>query len=212
MALKLIISDFDGVIADSLNMYKEAYKQTFAHFGKATPFSNFKEWYNSEWEKNWTSSGFAHSEIPAVCEIFSRFINYDLVDPFKGMEEELSKLNSIGPVVIASTTCSSIINQFLQRTNLAAFVEEVYSPDGGSDKKGIISKAIDARSLSPQETLMIGDTPSDIKPANELGCLSIAVTYGWYNKENLLSTNPTYIVESVQDLFKAANLLSANIK
>jgi len=212
MGLKLFILDFDGVIADSLNMYIEAYKQTFAHFGKPSPFRDFKEWYNSEWEKNWLAGGFSDSEIPAVCEFFSTFINYDNVSPFKGVEKALVELNSIAPAVIASTTSSLIIKNFLGRTKLDSYFQEVYSPKRGSNKKGIISDAIAAQRICPKETLMIGDTPSDINPANELGCLSIAVTYGWYRKEKLLPTRPTCMVENIEDLFEVVSSLDSAIK
>ncbi len=48
--------------------------------------------------------------------------------------------------------------------------------------------------------LMIGDRKHDIIGANQTGIDSLAVTYGYGSKEELLEVSPTYIVDEVQQI------------
>lgn len=47
---------------------------------------------------------------------------------------------------------------------------------------------------------MVGDTENDIIPANKIGIKSIAVTTGIRNEEQLKQLNPTYLVDSLNDI------------
>jgi len=64
----------------------------------------------------------------------------------------------------------------------------------------IVSQAIDALqqqlkiSFEPQEVFVIGDTPSDIKAAKQLGYVSVAVATGNYLREELAAHQPDMLL------------------
>ncbi len=55
--------------------------------------------------------------------------------------------------------------------------------------------------LSYQDALMIGDTTYDMNMANNAKMDSMAVTYGVHSKEDLETTNPTYYLNDIRQLF-----------
>jgi len=54
--------------------------------------------------------------------------------------------------------------------------------------------------ISADETLVVGDTTFDIIMGNTAGCRTCAVTYGNHDEETLQSVNPTYMIDSFEDI------------
>lgn len=201
MRPSLIISDFDGVIADSTEVYAEAYRRTFRHYGFEVPFIRFQSWYDSRWEENWLNSGFCEEELPDVIRTFSSFISYESVEPYPGAETVLKALRLSAPLVIASTTPADLIEEFLRQKALRGYFEGFYTPSGtGSDKKQLFNAALMDSGATPSCAVVVGDTPSDIRPARQLGCRSVGVTYGWYDGARLIPENPSVLVDNINDI------------
>ncbi|MDE6659784.1 MAG: HAD-IIIA family hydrolase [Eubacterium sp.] len=67
------------------------------------------------------------------------------------------------------------------------------------------NKILSKLNLSADECVWIGDSSVDIKSANNLGCQSIAVTWGFRSVESLLECNPTFVADTpkeILDIFK----------
>ena len=67
------------------------------------------------------------------------------------------------------------------------------------------NKILTKLNLSADECIWIGDSAVDIESAKNLGCKSIAVTWGFRSVESLLQCNPDYGVNSpkeILDVFK----------
>ena len=85
-------------------------------------------------------------------------------------------------------------------------LDKYFSDIAGADYKGNHTKANLIQSLMAKyqmdrnKSVMIGDTHFDIIGANECNIDSIAVGYGFGNKETLLSFNPTYYIETTEEL------------
>jgi phosphoglycolate phosphatase len=54
--------------------------------------------------------------------------------------------------------------------------------------------------VSPERTLMIGDTTHDLQMAHNAGCASVAVSYGAHGAEGFERWNPQAVVHSVAEL------------
>lgn len=53
-----------------------------------------------------------------------------------------------------------------------------------------------------QKTVMLGDSPSDVQAAITAGVHSIAISAGLFNKYELLRWKPTFLFDSIEDLYK----------
>lgn len=56
--------------------------------------------------------------------------------------------------------------------------------------------------VSAAETVWIGDSDVDVLSAKNLGCRSIAVTWGFRSRESLENANPDYIVNTPKEILK----------
>lgn len=55
------------------------------------------------------------------------------------------------------------------------------------------------REAEPEDFIIIGDTPLDIKCARHFGCRCVVVTTGHYSKKELASHEPDLLLESLKD-------------
>ncbi|MBQ2994447.1 MAG: HAD-IA family hydrolase, partial [Peptococcaceae bacterium] len=67
-------------------------------------------------------------------------------------------------------------------------------------------KAIELLGVSPEETIMIGDSVHDLQCGREAGCLTAFVQYSMVPQEELRAQNPDYSVASLSDLIDILKL------
>ena len=106
-------------------------------------------------------------------------------------------------------------NAYVYAGMLAAkgMVEELFGKDvfdavlGATDnlpKKpdtAMADKILSELAISADECIWIGDSSVDIESAKNLGCKSIAVTWGFRSAESLLVCAPDYIANSPKEIF-----------
>ena len=56
--------------------------------------------------------------------------------------------------------------------------------------------------VSPDRTLMVGDTTHDLQLAANAGCASVGVNYGAHDASALAALQPLYIADSAQALHR----------
>jgi phosphoglycolate phosphatase len=71
------------------------------------------------------------------------------------------------------------------------------------NKSELIAMVLEQYShLEPQEALMVGDRKFDIQGARLNGIDSLAVSFGYGSREELLNSQPQYMVDSVEELWQ----------
>jgi phosphoglycolate phosphatase len=127
--------------------------------------------------------------------------------PYPGVMELLQKLDYAGK------------NMFLATSKLEAFAVQICEHFGfskyiiqlkGADYKGekatkttIISDLLEMQKLLPsKKTVMIGDTVFDVIGGKQNDLSTIAVTYGFGKAEELLTAEPDFWAENVDELYE----------
>ena len=73
--------------------------------------------------------------------------------------------------------------------------------DGSSASKDkVVLNCLDELNISHEGVVLVGDTIFDVVGARKVGIDCIAVLYGYGPVEVLQRENPTYLVETVEDL------------
>jgi phosphoglycolate phosphatase len=80
---------------------------------------------------------------------------------------------------------------------IAAF-EEVFTEV--RDKREVILELVDAHTLDPEQTLMVGDMVHDIDAGRAAGVRSVAVLTGYDSKQRLAGANPDVMVRNLTEL------------
>jgi len=196
--MKLIIFDFDGVIA---NTEEIAYKihtiknknLTWKHFQEYS-MGNFWDGYEKAVEEG--------KHIPADDFPGSYRKGLDSLTVHDVLHDSILSLATDYKLVIISSTRSPYINDFLKKEGLLKCFSDILGADIHKNKSFKIQKVLKEYGLKSSEAVFITDTLGDIKEANECGVKSIAVTWGLHDRLILEKGEPFKIIDDPKDLIK----------
>ncbi|HHU02642.1 MAG TPA: HAD family hydrolase [Christensenellaceae bacterium] len=94
----------------------------------------------------------------------------------------------------------SVMSYYLPQISHVAGKVEGFAPK--PDTAGLINEINKLNIKKPYKIYYIGDTITDMQCAKNLGAISIAVTWGFQNKEMLLSENPDFFAQTPSDVVK----------
>jgi phosphoglycolate phosphatase len=204
--MALIIFDFDGVLADTLDDLIQFGQEVcdeldVKHVVKKDDLSNLEI-------MSFATFGRA-CEVPEnliekfVQSCLKRFA--DKKSPpaiFDGLSDIVRNLSINNTIAIITTNSSQNVNAFLVEHGLSECIHAIYGVDSPGSKAQKISIARERLSADPkhESVFMVGDSLSDIRAAKETGTTSIAVTWGHQSLEYLLSGEPDYVVNFPDEL------------
>lgn len=206
--MALIIFDYDGVLADTL--------EDLLQFGQAA--------CNQLGVKHVvTKDDLTHLEVMSfatygrACEVpeplvdeFVRLCLNSFAEKhsppaiFTGLDPALRYLSIRHKIAIVTTNSSQNVHAFLVMHGLNAFIDAIYGVDTPGSKAQKISMARNQlfENGEQESVFMVGDSLSDVRAAKEASIISIAVTWGHQSLEILLRGNPDYVVSSPADLIE----------
>lgn len=204
--MALIIFDYDGVLADTLddlllfgqeacdklgvkhavtkNNINNLEVMSFASFGQAC---EVPEHLIDEFVKICLNSIAKKKTPPAV---------------FTGLSDVLKHLSIDHKIAVVTTNSSQNVNAFLIKHGLDSFVHAVYGIDSPGSKAQKIT-ALQSQFLKNKKlesVFMVGDALSDILAAKEASVISVAATWGHQSLENLLRGDPDHMIHSPYEL------------
>jgi phosphoglycolate phosphatase-like HAD superfamily hydrolase len=206
--MALIIFDFDGVLADTLDDLIQFGQEVCDELGvkhvvRKADLSNLEI-------MSFASFGRA-CEVPEhlVAEFVQRCLKRfaEKQSPpaiFNELSAIVRDLSINHTIAIITTNSSQNVNAFLVEHGLSECIAAVYGVDSPGSKAEKISTARNRYSVDtkPESVFMVGDSLSDIRAAKETATTSIAVTWGHQSLEYLLSGEPDYIADSPHDLIE----------
>lgn len=147
------------------------------------------------------------SIINDVISNFRQIYDYDENDKsfmYSGMVDLLSELKNNGNRLFIATLKPSIPTERLVRKfGLNEYFEDFYTIDKFGEhitKEDMISDIIGSYRLEPNETVMIGDAPSDIISAKNVGISGIGVLWGYGSDKEPLKLVSDFVVSNVGEL------------
>jgi len=198
----LLLFDFDGVLADSLDLYAAAVIRCLEHIG--TPIVRNKEEYIGLFDGNFyesmASRGVDLAAFSAAAKVILPGIDYGAMKPFTGLVPVLSALHRDRILAIISSNGLTTIRAMLERFGFAPFFDDILGSDFLFSKTEKIDHALKKYNMPKEKTFYIGDTAGDIVEAKEAGVRAVAVTWGWHSRERLVAAGPDVIVEAPEGL------------
>ncbi len=198
---KVVMFDFDGVIADSFEIFHSEFTRACEELGFHR--LNSKEILLNLFDGNLILSLFKLGFPPwKLKELFNKFqpriaeANRK-VKPFNGIKEMLEIISEIHPTYIISSNLTEAVKDFLQRENINGIME-ILGADVETSKVKKIKQI--SRKYPQHKPYYVGDTCGDIKEGREASAITVAVTWGWHSKERLLKSRPDYIVDTPEEL------------
>ena len=201
MAKKLILFDFDGVIADSFQPAYEIHKMICPHLTKNIYRKRFEGNIN-DWEEpiNVHTEECRH-DIDFFTEYIPRMKNEVKIVP--GMKEIIIELEKNYTLIVISSTITSPIQEFLDVHDLANHFAQVMGNDVHKSKVEKMKMVFDKYNVDAKDCVFITDTLGDMHEAEKMKVGAIGITWGFHTPETLLRGKPFRLVGKPSDLLAA---------
>jgi phosphoglycolate phosphatase len=197
----VIMFDFDGVVADSLDVFFAEFTGVCA--GMGFDRINSREAFLALFETNlleglvragfpvWKLKKLARAFAPRIAEANRR------VEPFPGMPEIVRTLAARHPLYFITSNASAAIEAFV-KTHAIAGVRDVLGADKEPSK---VKKIKQVRKLHPEHTpYYIGDTKGDMVEARRAGAVAVGAAWGWHPVETLAAGMPDHLLRRPEEL------------
>jgi phosphoglycolate phosphatase len=204
--MALIIFDYDGVLADTLDdliqFGQEACNQLGVnHVVTKDDLSNLEVMSFAIYGQACEVPENLVDEFVKIClKLFAEKETPPAI--FTGLDQVIRHFSANHKIAVVTTNSSQNVHAFLAKHGLDSLVHAVYGVDTPGSKAQKISMAR-SRLLEKEEqeaVFMIGDSISDIHAAKEVGVTSIAVTWGHQSLETILRGEPDYAISSPHEL------------
>ncbi len=189
--IKTVIFDFDGVIADSVDIKTRAFAYLFKEYpqsvrdevvkyhlenGGKSRYVKFKYYYENILKKEYTDE--TGEKLAAE---FSEFVFEEVVRcPYiKGAIEFIENNHENYYFFIVSGTPDGEIKAIAEKRGISKYFKEVLGTPAKKDEW--VRYILHKYNLLPDETVFIGDAYDDYKGASENGCRFIGVNSGGHN-------------------------------
>ncbi len=200
----ILIFDFDGVLADSLQPMLTYAGQVCQELG----YSCEPTQADLEALDRMEFSEFGH-QLGIPEEKIGDFVtrNFELfshrIEPLKitpGIDSVIRELShSVILGVITGNSCA-VVSKFLDSYGLKAEFHTILGAEDDGSRVEKILKVISLNGGSNGEVYMVGDAVSDIRAARGAGIKSIAIGWGHQSKEKLITESPDFWVDQPEDL------------
>jgi phosphoglycolate phosphatase-like HAD superfamily hydrolase len=201
---KLILFDFDGVIADSMpQILKNAKKACRIIDHPCSPsaeiINNLEKMEFIEFAKKLK---IPEEKLDEFVNITLRLLHEEDEVPsiYHGMKSLINKLALNNTLCIVTGNTKNVVSAFLEKYKLAepvSFIFDVYHKGSKADK---ILEAMVMYGIERPHVFMIGDATSDILAAKDAQVTSIAVSWGHQNISRLRELSPDFMVNSPEEL------------
>lgn len=197
--MRVLIFDYDGVIADSMKIQMRLFNSTMPKYG-LKPVKNRKDFgrlFEGNFFKDIIDAGFHKRRMMEMHRETERVQSKISVPLFSGAKKTLKNLGRRNKMIIITSNMTKVVRRNLARNGIKL---KVLGADAGLSKTMKIKSV--KRKHPKAEIFYIGDTAGDIIEGKKAGVKTVAVTWGYHTRKRLITHNPDYVVSSMRQLEK----------
>jgi HAD superfamily hydrolase (TIGR01509 family) len=202
--IKSIVFDFDGTIADSMQVVIEIYNSILAPTYHIQPIKKGDEevFRSKDPRSLLRSNGVSIFKLPVIVLRAHKEINKRIsqIKPVNDMIDILKRLRSSYALGVCTSNSRNNVIKFLEENNASGLFDFIYSGKHLFGKHKLIHKLLKEHKLNRDETLFVGDEIRDIEAAHREGLKVVAVTWGYNNREALEHADPDYFADTPEEI------------
>ena len=205
---KVIIFDFDGTLADTIDILLSITNRLSAEFGfksatkeQLAQLSNLNSWQILQY------SGISIFKFPLLIRRLRAELQSEVphIQLFPGIKEVLLELKKRGFQlgIITSNSRENVLGA-LEKNGLQDTFTFIYSGSTFGKHK-VINKWLRIENIHTEKVVYVGDEIRDIDAAKKTGIKVIAVGWGFNSPQALAAQNPNFLIERPQELIEIMN-------
>ncbi len=189
--MKAIIFDFDGVIHNTLEIGHDVNNKLY---GDVT-LDEYKDIFNVNIYKS-------NKVDPAKYELFFEVAQpaYNKLEMRPDIKKELLKLKEKYLLFIISSGSEKIIRTYFENNSASNIFDEILGFETHTSKVEKFKILFKKYNFNKDDCMFVTDTLGDILEANKLGIETIAVDFGFHERERLEKGHPKKIVSHFKDI------------
>lgn len=211
MTLKVIVFDFDGTIADTLDPIVNIVNRLAVEFGyKLASQEDVAQLQNLTSIEIIKQSGISIFKVPFFIKKLRAELKKEIpyTKPILGMKETLIELKKHGyQLAILTSNSKENVMEFSNSNGLQEVFDFIYTGAKLFGKNKVINKFLKQENFSPEEFIYVGDETRDIEAAKKSQVRVIAVSWGFNSKEILAEQNPDFLVQQPEELLEVIKSL-----
>jgi phosphoglycolate phosphatase len=126
---------------------------------------------------------------------------------YSGVRETLETLARNSRLAVVTNKRRYLTMPILEGLGIAEFFAQVVGGDGPFTRKPSpepLLSVCKAEGIPPTESLMVGDSPTDVASARAAGIRVCGVTYGYKPAEVVRDSSPDFVIDALPELLKIA--------
>jgi len=206
MSVKVIIFDFDGTLADTLEALVIITNRLAVEFGyKQTAPEELAQIRNLSSREIVKQSGISIFKLPFLLKKVKLALHNDIqkLSPILGIKEALTNLKNEGNRLgILTSNSEENVSVFLRKHGLEDLFSFIYSGTSLFGKHKVIRKFMKQNNLNNEEVIYVGDETRDIESSKKINIKVIAVSWGFNSREALAKHNPDFLIHKPCELIE----------
>ena len=197
-----VLLDVDGTLVDSNDAHANAWVEALERGGHSVSFQTVRKLIGMGSDQMLPRAAGVEKDTPEGKqlsqwwkEIFEEKYLTNL-RPFPGVRPLIETLKSSGlKLVVASSSEKEMLDRLLEIAGIKDLVPSTTNADDAGASKpepDIVQAALEQGGLSPDEVVMLGDTPYDIEAAGKAGVAVIALRCGGWSDQDLIGAMEIY--------------------
>lgn len=199
---KVVIFDFDGTIADTMDMTYHIYLKMAEKYGMPVVSREELQSYKKiPLKERLNKQGIPFYMVPKLLaegQTFQKELEHE-AHPFDGIKDVLQTLLKDYELLMISSNHKKFIKRFLKRFEMKSFTK-VYGKAALFGKAEVIKRVLKKHGYKKSEAIYIGDETRDIIACKELGIDLISVSWGYDDLELLEKEAATNIAKQPSDI------------
>ncbi len=200
MKERLLIFDFDGVIADSLVPFRAAVTAAWSESGMTSPMTDeqFLRIFDTNMYEGLEILGLPMAKVGLfMAALGKRVAQCADCRFFEGIQPVVRSLMKSNHIVVVTSNLSSTVRGMIELHGIQG-VEDVLGADKGTSKVEKIRMVL--HRFPGVSAWYVGDTCGDIKEGKAAGVMTVAAGWGWHCEARLKAARPDILLRKPADL------------
>ena len=206
--IKAIVFDSDGTLLDSFAAIVNAYAYVAQHLGRPAPTAEEVRAQLSQAYPLYQilATFFPGEDVKRMLHLNTKYWETSATagQKFDGAEELIASLHGQGIKLAILTGGNAAVHEVYRKRKLDHYFDSFVHCDrvarSKPDPEGFLL-ATEECGVLPSETIIVGDSPSDLFAGKNGGAACIiGVTHGNGSRQSLEATDPDYLVDSLPEL------------
>jgi phosphoglycolate phosphatase len=199
----VVIFDFDGTIADSLQLVIREYNRIAPRYrAKRVDPAELPRLRALKANAALREHNIAFWKLPFMVSHmrFAMRAEVDTLQPFAGMVDALRSVRAAGiSCSVLSTNSNRIIAHFLERYQVQIF-DPICGGTSMFGKARALRKLVARQGWRPEQVIYVGDEVRDVEAAHQAKIRALAVSWGYSDRGSLLAHRPWQLADRPDQL------------